>query len=271
MQQEETLRASSKAVLLWLVCGVVTVLLTLSIFLPASWFALALEKQSNGRIVLGDVQGSFWHGSAFIGGAAGEKAAVLPLFPGRFTWHISPAILLGRLHVEFENSRVLSAPLVIDGSFRQWQLAAGTLLLPPERLEGLGAPLNTIGPSGQLRLHWNTLDFIRRDNPADGAVGINGAMRLDMNDMASRLSSIRPLGSYQLLFDWHGTWADVKLVSVRGPMMLEGSGRFEHGRLAFSGVAFAAAGQEEKLANLLNLLGQRRQDGNRDVIALEFK
>jgi general secretion pathway protein N len=171
------------------------------------------------------------------------------------------------LHVEFENSQVLSTPLIVDGSLHQWQINPGTLIVPPERLEGLGAPLNTIGPSGQLRLNWNKLDFVRQET----GIGMTGAMSLDMNDMASRLSSIRPLGSYQLLFDWRGAWADVKLVSVRGPMMLEGKGRLENGRLSFSGVAFAANGQEEKLANLLNLLGQRRQDGNRDVIALEFK
>jgi general secretion pathway protein N len=258
---------TQSVVLIWLVCGVLTVLTSLLIFLPASWFALALEKQTNGRVVLGDVQGSFWRGSAFIGGAAGETAAVLPLFPGRFSWRISPAVLLGQLHVEFENSQVLSTPLIVDGSLHQWQINPGTLIVPPERLEGLGAPLNTIGPSGQLRLNWNKLDFVRQET----GIGMTGAMSLDMNDMASRLSSIRPLGSYQLLFDWRGAWADVKLVSVRGPMMLEGKGRLENGRLSFSGVAFAANGQEEKLANLLNLLGQRRQDGNRDVIALEFK
>lgn len=265
-------QASAKNVLLiWLVGGVLTVLLSLLILLPASWFALALEKQTGGRLVLGDIQGSFWHGSAFIGGAAGETAAVLPLFPGRFSWRISPAVLLGQVHVEFENKQVLAAPLIVDGTINQWQINAGTLIVPPERLEGLGAPLNTIGPSGQLRLHWNRLDFTRQDTPQGKGIALTGAMNLELNDMASRLSSIRPLGSYQLLFDWRGTWADVKLVSVRGPMMLEGKGRLENGRLSFSGVAFAANGQEEKLANLLNLLGQRRQDGNRDVIALEFK
>jgi general secretion pathway protein N len=41
--------------------------------------------------------------------------------------------------------------------------------------------------------------------------------------------------------------------------------------LQFSGKAEAEAGQEEKLANLLNLLGQRRHEGDREVIALEFK
>ena len=44
-----------------------------------------------------------------------------------------------------------------------------------------------------------------------------------------------------------------------------------NGRMRFSGKAEAEAGQEEKLANLLNLLGQRRSEGGKDIIALEFK
>ena len=54
-------------------------------------------------------------------------------------------------------------------------------------------------------------------------------------------------------------------------MLLNGSGMFSNGRLQFSGTAQAEAGQEEKLANLLNLLGQRRKQEDREVIALEFK
>jgi general secretion pathway protein N len=46
---------------------------------------------------------------------------------------------------------------------------------------------------------------------------------------------------------------------------------FADGRLQFSGTAEAEAGQEQKLANFLNLLGQRRLEGGKEVIALEFK
>jgi general secretion pathway protein N len=92
-----------------------------------------------------------------------------------------------------------------------------------------------------------------------------------MSDMGSRLSSIKPLGSYQLTFDWRGQNSDIVLTTNKGPMMLSGNGSINGGRFQFSGKAFAEAGQEERLANLLNLLGQRRRDGDKDVIALEFK
>jgi general secretion pathway protein N len=258
---------SKRLVFVWLLFGVLSIALSLLFFLPASWFALVLEKQTGGRIVLGDVQGSFWRGSAFVGGASGNAGAVTPLFPGRFSWHISPAILFGQLKVEFENSAVMATPIQVTGDWSRWRISPGSLSLPPERLEGLGAPLNTIGPSGKCRLTWNALDIAS----VNQQIELTGVMQLELSDMASRLSSIKPLGSYRLDFSWRGSRAELDLVSLQGPLLLSGKGNMEGGRFSFSGKAFAADGQEDKLANLLNLLGQRRKDGNKDVIALEFK
>lgn len=258
---------SRKAGLFCIVIAISSAVATALIFLPASWLALLLEKQTEGRLTLGDVQGSFWKGSAFVGGASGMNGPVTPLFPGRFLWRISPIILLGQVDVDLENSTSLSQPARLTGNLSQWHLSAASLFLPPERLEALGAPLNTIGPSGQLRLSWSALEFTRYADKLD----VTGSMQLAMTDMGSRLSSIKPLGSYQLTFDWRGQNADVALATVKGPMMLSGTGILQGGRFQFSGKAFAEAGQEDRLANLLNLLGQRRKDGDKDVIALEFK
>ena len=84
-------------------------------------------------------------------------------------------------------------------------------------------------------------------------------------------SPIKPLGSYDLAFNWHGTQASVTLKTVKGPMLLNGSGMFVNGSLQFSGTAQAEEGQEKGLANFLNLLGQSHREGDKDVIALEFK
>lgn len=251
----------------WIIAAIVSVAGTVLMFLPASWLGLIVEKQSQGRLSLGDVQGSFWQGSAFIGVAAGKSGPVTPLFPGRFQWHISPLLLLGQIKAELENAAALSAPVRLTGNFSQWHVSPSILVLPPERLEGLGAPLNTIGPSGLLHLSWNDL-LVSRSN---GQVGVVGQAQLEMAEMASRLSPVKPLGTYQMVFDLHGTEADIQLSTMKGPMMLAGNGKMQNGRLQFSGKAWAHAGQETKLANLLNLLGQRRNDGEKDVIALEFK
>lgn len=253
---------------LWLgLIALLSVLLTVLFFLPASWIGLLLEKQTDGRVSLGDIQGSFWHGSAFVGVASGQNGPVTPLFPGRFTWKISPIILLGQVAVSVENETVLTPNLQISGNFSQWHIGGASLILSSERLEGLGAPLNTIGPSGKILLRWSELDVLR-DGPK---LALNGNMQLEMNEMSARASSIKPLGSYHMAFQWHGESADLVLSTTRGPMMLEGTGALNQGRLQFSGKAYAEAGQEEKLANLLNLLGRRRQEGEKQYIALDYR
>lgn len=252
---------------IWLLAGIASVVVTLLVFCPASWMAPLVEGQTGGRLTLGDAQGTLWHGSAFIGGAPSGSDPVTPLLPGRFAWRLSPMVLLGQVDLSLENSAALSQPVKLTGSWYQWQVSPAAILLPAERLAGLGAPLNTIQPSGQMRLSWTPLQLTRQGN----AIEVNGTMTLQMSDIASRLSPIKPLGAYELIMDWRGRQAQLDLKSIKGPMLLSGKGTITNGRLRFSGKAEAEEGQEERLANLLNLLGQRRREGDKDVIALEFK
>lgn len=256
-----------RRLVIWLFAAVLTVALTVVVFCPASWMTVLLEKQTGGRLTLGDAQGTLWNGSGFIGGAPSAADPVTPLLPGRFSWRLSPLVLLGQVDIALENAESLGQPVRITGSWNQWQVTAGGVNLPAERLAGLGAPLNTIQPSGSMRLTWTPLQITRQGN----AVAVHGTMNLQMEDIASRLSPIKPLGAYQLIMDWRGQRAQVELTSTRGPLLLSGAGELVNGRLRFSGRAEAEEGQEERLANLLNLLGQRRRVGDKDVIALEFK
>lgn len=253
--------------LTWVTAGIAVALATLLIFFPVAWVATILEQQSAGRLTLGDAHGTLWQGSAYIGGAASSRDPVTPLLPGRFSWRLSPMILLGSIHAEVENAAALSQPVTVTGNWHQWQISGAAISLPAERLAALGAPLNTILPSGQMRLSWQPLQLVQQH----GRIEMTGSIKLEMHDVASRLSPVKPLGSYDLVLDWQGTHAAVMLDTVQGPMLLNGSGTFSDGHLQFSGTARAEAGQEQKLANFLNLLGQRRREGDNDVIALEFK
>lgn len=256
-----------KRAILWLLAAAVSVALTVLVFFPASWVASIVEQRTGGRLTLGDAQGTLWRGSAFIGGAATSSGAVTPLLPGRFSWRISPLVLVGSVDLQLENPDALTQAVNLSGSWSQWQVSPAALLLPAEGLAGLGAPLNTIAPSGAMRLSWTTLalELVQQRFLA------NGRTTLEMQDMASRLSPIRPLGSYELAFDWAGSEATLNLRSLKGPLLLDGKGALHNGRLNFSGQAQAAAGYEETLASLLNLLGQRRNDSDKNIIALEFR
>ncbi|MDR2836985.1 MAG: type II secretion system protein N [Azonexus sp.] len=266
--------------ILWSLAGMVAMALTALAFLPAAWLAPLVERETGGRLTLGDAEGTVWRGSALIGGKVEKTAdggeAVTPLLPGRFVWRLSPLILLGQVDLELANPDALGEsgelgelgqPLKLRGNWRQFALDAAALRLPGERLASLGAPLNTIQPAGRLLLAWGPLQFTRLEE----GWRINGSMNLRIDDLASRLSPIKPLGSYRLALAWQGEEAPLTLTTAQGPLLLNGNGVWANGRLRFSGAAAAAAGQEEGLANLLNLLGQPRREGDKNVIGLEFK
>lgn len=252
-----------------LLCGVglFCVLATMIIFAPAAWVSSFLQERTAGRFVLSDAEGSLWNGSALIGVATHKDNDLTPLLPGRFEWHLSPILLLGQIELLIENPETLQQPLYVTGNFRHIQISPNGLTLPAGRLAGLGAPLNTVKPQGQMTLSWEAL----RVTLAEGNVDINGTMKLRMENISSALSLVRPLGSYLMSFDWRGHEAIIDLKTLRGPMLLSGQGTLTQGRLRFSGLAQAEQAQEENLVNLLNLLGQRRPGIEKNVISLEFK
>jgi general secretion pathway protein N len=252
---------------LWLAAIAVAVVLTVLVFLPATWLGSIVENRTGGRLTLGDAQGTLWRGSAYIGGAAGEAGAVTPLLAGRFSWRLSPMVLLGQVDMTLENALALTQPVNLTGSWSQWELSPAALLLPAERLAGLGAPLNTLAPSGAMKLSWSTLQLARAGN----GIAVTGHTLLALNDMGSRMAPIKTLGSYEMAMDWRGQQAALSLSTVRGALLLSGKGALENGRFQFSGTARAADGYEETLGNLLNLLGQRRMVDGKKTIALEFK
>jgi general secretion pathway protein N len=251
---------------IWFAAALLAVVVTMLAFCPAAWLSYALERQTEGRLTLGDPQGTLWRGSAFIGGAPGKNDPVTPLLPGRFSWRISPVLLFGVVDAELENASSLSQVLKVTGTWSQWQVGPDAIELPADRLSGLGAPLNTIQMSGQMQLSWGPMLLSRQGQ----AVAVTGTTTLQLTDIASRLSLVKPLGAYKVTIAWNGSDADLELTTDSGPMLLSGKGRLTNGRFHFAGKAEAEAGQEQKLANLLNLLGQHQREGNKDVFALKL-
>ncbi len=256
-----------RRIAIWLLAGILTIGGTVLMFYPAARLAQPLETASMGRLTLLDATGTIWSGSAMLGAAPRANEPAAALFPGRFAWKLSPLLLFGRVDMQLENPAVLAQPATLKGGWRDWQLGANVLSLPANGLAALGAPFNTLELRGQMRLSWQPLQLAR-----DGSrVGVNGLMQLEMDDMASRLYPLKTLGTYRMTFDWRGQEAQLALTTARGPLLLSGEGRIENGRFRFSGKAEAEAGQEEALANLLNLLGRRQSDNGKTVIGLEFK
>jgi general secretion pathway protein N len=147
----------------------------------------------------------------------------------------------------------------------QVKISDHTSQWPAALLTGLGAPWNTLQPDGQLQLRTESLEW----QWAEGRMQMKGLTELRMQNMASRLSPIKPIGSY--LLQWRGTpegtaTPSLQLSTLQGPLLLKGEGQWIGARLRFTGEAQAQEGYESALNNLLNILGRRQ--GLRSLLSL---
>jgi general secretion pathway protein N len=117
----------------------------------------------------------------------------------------------------------------------------------------------------QLRttqLQW-TQQAGQQQNPSQGQ--LQGQAELQMQQLSTRLSTLRPLGSYRIRVQGGDTMA-ITLDTVEGSLRLTGSGQLLNGRVRFNGEASAAPDAEAALSNLLNILGQRQ--GTKSILKM---
>jgi general secretion pathway protein N len=235
----------------------------LVLFAPAAWVASALQKASKQQIVLSDPRGTVWNGSAQLvltGGADSRDATALP---ERVQWTLRPSI--SGAHAQVLATCCSAKPMLVAFSPRwggaQVQIQALVLSLPAQLLAGLGTPWNTLAPQGRLQIQSDTLSI----EWLEGRTTLKGSATLEMNDMSSRLSTLRPLGDYRLTLSG-GSLPSLQLQTLQGALQLSGSGQWVGSRLRFSGEASAAPDREAALSNLLNIIGRRQ--GLRSVITL---
>jgi general secretion pathway protein N len=224
-------------------------------FAPAAWLAHGLAVATENRVLLADAQGSIWSGQArmvLTGGAGSRDALALP---GPLRWTLAPG--WSGLRLGLQADCCMNQPLAVqlsagfDGFLAQ--LSDQDSHWPAQLLVGLGTPWNTLSPEGQLqfrpravRLQW-----------AAGRLTLDGQLEVQALDMASRLSTLRPLGDYQLQLGG-GAVPSLTLRTLKGDLQLTGQGQWVGGRLRFQGEATAVEGREAALSNLLNLLGRRQ-------------
>ena len=238
---------------------------------PAYWLTHAIEQASGERVLLPDPQGTVWNGSAQwvlnegpLSSAAATQASgpnASTTLPTRVTWQIGPRFDFANLQPLF-NATVASVcctpqPVRIDAS-PLWRgvrirVSDHTSQWPANWLVGLGAPWNTVQPEGQMQLQTTQLQWTRQA----GVEQLQGQADLQLKQLATRLSTLRPLGSYRVHVQGGETIA-LTLDTLEGSLQLKGSGEFKNGRMRFNGEASAAPDAEAALSNLLNILGQRQ-------------
>lgn len=230
---------------------------------PARWLAGAVETATHGQVLLAEARGTVWDGSARIvltGGAGSSDAAAVP---GRIEWNLAPRWDGAAAQVRADCCT--RQPLDVRA---QWRLAGwrvrvgdGTSQWPAGVLVGLGTPWNTLQLDGEVALATQGLSV----EWVEGRPRVDGRAELKALRIASRLSTLRPMGSYRITLQG-GTQATLRLDTLEGSLKLSGSGQWVGGRLHFLGEASAVAGSEAALANLLNIIGRR--NGERSIISI---
>jgi general secretion pathway protein N len=252
----------------WAILGTVLgVLAATTLFAPAAWLGSGLALASQGRVVLNQPSGTVWDGSGQLvlsGGVGSRDATTLP---GRIHWRLKPT-------ATFELQALIDADCCTAQSVQvrlSPRLGGVSALVQPSQstwpatlLTGLGAPFNTIDLQATLKLNTQvlTLEWINKQ------LKLEGKATLDVIDASTRLSTLRPVGSYRLSFQ--GTQGSavpsLNLETISGSLLLTGSGQLTGSRWRFNGEASAAPGFEAALSNFLDILGRRV--GPRSIITI---
>jgi general secretion pathway protein N len=214
--------------------------------LPARWLLRVFP--SAWPVVVVDASGTIWNGQAQLAIGPPGMRRTLPQ-PISWHWHwvdgIGPA-------AQVEHPW-LAMPLEIAPGLGGTRLGQGRLTLPADVLTAIGAPLNILGPGGQLRLVWPALNL--GDLPSKEPL-----LQLTWSNASSTRVRVQPLGDYQaaLTDDGAGGLA-LRVQTLRGPLRIEGQGEAHADRWRFDGQAGPApnidAATRDALTPLLSALG----------------
>lgn len=249
----------------WALLGAsVGLLLGVTLFAPARWLAVLVESASERHVLLREPRGTVWNGSAQLVLAGGIDSRDASALPERAHWRIRPSGL--GLSVSLQATCCMAEPWRMQAEPRwtgaRLSLSDGRSHWPAAMLAGLGTPWNTVQPQGQLAL--STQD-LAAEWVSDRLV-LTGRLQLEATDLASKLSTLKPMGSYRLTLAGgaQDAPASLQLETISGSLHLSGSGQWVGSRLRFEGAAVAAPERVDALSNLLNIIGRR--NGARSII-----
>ena len=244
------------------------VLLATLVWAPARWLASAVVQASDGRLQLRQARGTVWAGDAVLTLAPDRSGSDVRSLPGRLRWQFGLGLARPGLTLQLSNPcctpQAMQWRLGWEAGAPALSLADQTSQWPLALLAGLGAPWNTLQAEGQL--HWQSSGL--RLGWAEGRLRWHGQSELRVQDVGSRLSTLRPMGSYRIMLRGADGTAtpDIDLATLNGPLRLSGKGQWLGQRLRFEGEASAEEGSEAALSNLLNIIGRR--EGPRSRLSL---
>jgi len=247
---------------------------------PAQWLGTSLSHATQGQVQLHEAQGSVWQGSGKLVLTGGEGSRDALALPGRIEWqlHLSlQGLRLPSLNLQLLAPCCMTQPALVQINAQlgnaTWQLQMNDhrSQWPAHLLSGLGAPWNTLQPEGNLNLVTEQLQL----QGLPGRIDMQGRMVLTAENMSSKLSTLRPMGTYQVSLGALGTAGNgarsaappaLALTTLSGSLLLSGQGQWQNNRLQFRGEASAVPEHAAALSNLLNIIGRRQ--GARSLLSL---
>jgi general secretion pathway protein N len=234
-----------------LVAGLGAYALALLATAPATLADAALRSASAGSLRLAEAHGSLWSGSGLIEirDASGQTGIARD-----FSWRVVPhSLLRGRLVSEVRLGRA-SAPFPVTLSLWQVELANADISLPAAVL-GLAVPkLAPLGLTGDVLIHVANLSMAKN--------AVAGNATLKWRAAGSALTTVSPLGDYEVRLDAEGRTVTAILRTLDGPLLLEGKGSWTRGaRPEFLGMAGVPPPHQQQLAPLLRLISVERGEG----------
>lgn len=224
--------------------------------LPAQWADRALSQASGGVLRLASPAGTLWSGQAQLQLAAdrvlatadpeaearnARPASVMQPIPGLLRWQLQPSFwgdtaqgvppLSVVLRIEHPALRgaVATQPMVLG--MGRMALPPGELRLPEIDLQTAGGPLALMKPRITPLLRWDRL-VIGGSSSSRGTVLAEPAnATIELAEVSSRLSPVRPLGTYRLTLSTPAgpmaAFAWSLQSSESSVLALAGNGRFD--------------------------------------------
>jgi general secretion pathway protein N len=126
-------------------------------------------------------------------------------------------------------------------------------------------------PEGTMQLSTQQLAW----QHIQGQTQLQGQAQLQLLQLSTRLSTLKPLGSYRVVLQGTGSSSTgveasdtmrLTLDTLQGSLQLQGTGQWRNGHLQFNGEASSEPDAQAALSNLLNILGQRQ--GTKSILKL---
>jgi general secretion pathway protein N len=220
---------------------------------PASLLDLTLSSLSHGQVSLANAQGTIWHGSA-TPVLHPDKVTTFAL--QTLNWQFIPLSLLqGQLKINMGwDSPTTQDNMLLIIKSKSIELNNIQLSIPAEIIGELSPFLKPAQFSGDVMITCPSLTY--SDN------FFQGNAKAQWSQAGSAMSSIHPLGNYQIDILAANNEIHATLFTQSGALLLDGQGNWSPAkRFQFNGTAHASESAQTSLNELLHHLGPETTPG----------